>query len=161
MLLVKKRSLLLWTITAFTIAHSITLALATLRILQVSPAFTEPAIALSIVFLGVELVRHYQNRNGLAFKFPWLVAFIFGLLHGLGFAGALRDVGLPENNIPMTLFLFNVGVEFGQLAFVTAMLVLIGAMKRLNFQFPRWTYRVPAYTIGTLAMYWFIERLPV
>src|SRR5262249_52754463 len=116
-LLVRKRSSLLWTITAFTIAHSMTLALATLRVLQVSPAFTEPAIALSIAFVGVELIRHYQNKSGLAFRFPWLVAFLFGLLHGLGFAGALRDVGLPENNIPMTLLLFNVGVELGQLAF--------------------------------------------
>jgi hydrogenase/urease accessory protein HupE len=158
-LLVAKRSSLLWTITAFTIAHSITLALATLRILQVSPAFTEPAIALSIAFVGVELVRHYQNKNGLAFKFPWLVAFLFGLLHGLGFAGALRDVGLPQDNIPTALFLFNVGVELGQLTFVTVVLLLIAIIKRLSFQFPKWSYKIPPYMIGTMAMYWFIERL--
>jgi len=114
---------------------------------------------LSIAFVGVELVRHYQNKNGLAFRFPWLVAFLFGLLHGLGFAGALRNVGLPENNIPTALFLFNVGVELGQLAFVTAMWLLIAVIKKFSFQFPKWTYKLPAYGIGSVAMYWFIERL--
>jgi len=158
-LLVAKRSSLLWTITAFTIAHSITLALATLKILQVTPSFTEPAIALSIAFVGVELVRHYQNKNGLAFRFPWLVAFLFGLLHGLGFAGALRDVGLPQDNIPMALFLFNVGVELGQLTFVTMVLLLVAIINRLNFSFPKWSYKIPPYMIGSMAMYWFIQRL--
>jgi hydrogenase/urease accessory protein HupE len=158
-LLVAKRSSLLWTITAFTIAHSITLALATLRMLEVSPSFTEPAIALSIAFVGVELVRHHQNKDGLAFRFPWLVAFLFGLLHGWGFAGALRDVGLPQDNIPMALFLFNVGVELGQLTFVTIVLLLITGIKRLSFQFPKWSYKIPPYMIGTMAMYWFIQRL--
>lgn len=100
LMLVRKRSLLVWTITAFTIAHSITLALATLHIVKVSSAFTEAAIALSIVFLGVELIHHYQGKNGLAFKFPWLVSFLFGLLHGLGFASALSDVGLPSIIFP-------------------------------------------------------------
>jgi len=157
-LLVKKRSLLIWTITAFTIAHSITLALATLQIVKVSSAFTEAAIALSIVFLGVELVHHYQGKKGLAFMFPWLVSFLFGLLHGLGFASALSDVGLPQHNIPMALFLFNVGVELGQLSFVMLMLVLIALIKRIRFKFPNWVYKAPAYTVGILAMYWFIER---
>jgi hydrogenase/urease accessory protein HupE len=159
LLLVRTRSLLIWTITAFTIAHSITLALATLHIVNVSSAFTEAAIALSIVFLGVELVHHYQGKNGLAFKFPWLVSFLFGLLHGLGFATALSDVGLPQNNIPMALFLFNVGVELGQLSYVTLMLLLIAVIKRPRFQFPAWSVRIPAYVIGTLATYWFIERV--
>jgi len=159
LLLVRKRSLLIWTITAFTIAHSITLALATLHVVKVSSGFTEAAIALSIVFLGVELLRHYQGKDGLTFKFPWLVSFLFGLLHGLGFASALSDVGLPQNNIPMALFLFNVGVELGQLSFVTLMLLLIAAIKRPRFQFPAWSVRLPAYIIGTLAVYWFIERV--
>ena len=159
LLLVGKRSLLIWTITAFTIAHSITLALAILHIVKVSSAFTEAAIALSIVFLGVELIHHYQGKNGLAFKFPWLVSFLFGLLHGLGFASALSDVGLPRHNIPMALFLFNVGVELGQLSFVTLMLLLIAVIKLARFQFPKWTLRLPAYALGTLAMYWFIERV--
>ena len=158
LLLVKKRSRLIWTITAFTIAHSITLALATLHIINVSASFTEAAIALSIVFLAVELVRHYRGNNGFAYHYPWLVSFLFGLLHGFGFASALQDVGLPENNIPLALFLFNVGVEAGQLAFVFVMLLIIAAIRRLKFQLPQWSYKLPAYLIGTLAMYWFIER---
>ena len=160
-LLVRKRSLLIWTITAFTIAHSITLALATLHVVKVSSVFTEAAIALSIVFLGVELVHRHQGRNGLAFQFPWLVSFLFGLLHGLGFASALNDVGLPQHNIPMALFLFNVGVELGQLSFVMLMLLLITAMKRTRLRLPNWIYRAPAYMVGVLAMYWFIERVLV
>lgn len=159
LLLVKKRTLLIWTITAFTIAHSITLALATLHIIKVSTAFTEAAIALSIVFLAVELVRHYKGFNGFLYHYPWLVAFMFGLLHGLGFASALQDIGLPENNIPMALFLFNVGVELGQLAFVLVLLLIMTSIRRLKLEWSLWIYNVPAYFIGTLAMYWFIERL--
>lgn len=159
LLLVKKRSLLIWTITAFTIAHSITLALATLHIITVSPAFTEAAIALSIVFVAVELLRHYKGINGFAYHYPWLVSFLFGLLHGLGFAGALQDVGLPQNNIPLALFLFNVGVEAGQLAFVFVMLLLMAGIRQLKFRLPQWSYKIPAYIIGTMAMYWFIERV--
>ena len=159
LLLVKKRSRLIWTITAFTIAHSITLALATLNIINVSASFTEAAIALSIVFLAIELLRHYKGINGFAYHFPWLVSFLFGLLHGLGFASALQDVGLPENNIPLALFLFNVGVEAGQLAFVFVILLLMAGIRRTRFQLPHWSYKLPAYTIGTMAMYWFIERV--
>ena len=159
LLLVKKRSRLIWTITAFTIAHSITLALATLHFINVSASFTEAAIALSIVFLAVELLRHYKGINGFAYHFPWVVSFLFGLLHGLGFASALQDVGLPENNIPLALFLFNIGVEAGQLAFVFVMLLIIAGIKRLRFQMPQWSYKLPAYMIGTMAMYWFIERV--
>jgi hydrogenase/urease accessory protein HupE len=159
LLLVKKRSRLIWTITAFTVAHSITLALATLNIINVSASFTEAAIALSIVFLAVELLRHYKGINGFAYHFPWLVSFLFGLLHGLGFASALQDVGLPENNIPLALFLFNVGVEAGQLAFVFVMLFLMAGIRRTRFQLPQWSYKLPAYMIGTMAMYWFIERV--
>lgn len=161
LLLVKKQSRLVWTITAFTIAHSITLALATLHIIAVSSAFTEAAIALSIVFLAVELVYHYRGHNGFGWHYPWLVSFAFGLLHGLGFAGALQDVGLPENNIPLALFLFNVGVEAGQLAFVFAILGLMAILDKLHLQWPGWMYKLPAYCIGTLAMYWFIERVTI
>jgi len=159
LLLVKKRSRLIWTITAFTIAHSITLALATLHIINVSAAFTEAAIALSIVFLAVELLRHYKGANGFAYYYPWVVSFMFGLLHGLGFASALQDVGLPGNNIPFALFLFNMGVEAGQLAFVFAMLLLMAAIKRSGIQLPQVSYKMPAYMIGTMAMFWFIERV--
>jgi len=130
-----------------------------LHIINISAAFTEAAIALSIVFLAVELMRHYKGINGFAYHFPWLVSFLFGLLHGLGFASALQDVGLPENNIPLALFLFNVGVEAGQLAFVFVMLLLMAGFRRTRFQLPQWSYKLPAYMIGTMAMYWFIERL--
>jgi len=159
LLLVKKRSRLFWTITAFTIAHSITLALATLHVITVSSSFTEAAIALSIAFLAVELVHHYRGQDGLTYKFPWIVSFLFGLLHGLGFASALSDVGLPENNIPLALFLFNVGVELGQLAFVLVMLLIIAGIRRLRIHLPAWSYQIPAYVIGSLAMYWFVERV--
>jgi len=159
LLLVKKRSRLIWTITAFTIAHSITLALATLQIIKVSASFTEAAIALSIAFLAVELVRHYKGVNGFAYYYPWLVSFLFGLLHGLGFASALQDVGLPQNNIPLALFLFNVGVEAGQLSFVFVMLLLMALIRRSIVRLPQWSYKLPAYMIGTMAMYWIIERV--
>lgn len=159
LLLVKKRSKLIWTITAFTIAHSITLALATLHIIKVPGAFTETAIALSIVFLAVELLNHNKGKNGFAYHYPWIVSFLFGLLHGLGFASALQDTGLPENNIPLALLLFNAGVEAGQLIFVFVMLLLMAVIRQLKFRFPEWIFKVPAYLIGTLAMYWFIARL--
>jgi hydrogenase/urease accessory protein HupE len=159
LLLVKKRSRLIWTITAFTIAHSITLALATLHIIKVSASFTEAAIALSIAFVAAELLRHYKGLNGFAYYYPWLVSFLFGLLHGLGFASALQDVGLPENNIPLALFLFNVGVEAGQLSFVFVMLLLMALIRRSIVRWPQWSHKLPAYIIGTLAMYWFIERM--
>ena len=159
LLLVTKRSTLIWTITAFTIAHSITLALATFHIIKVSSSFTEAAIALSIVFLAVELLRHYKGTDGFAYHYPWLVSFLFGLLHGLGFASALQDVGLPENNIALALFLFNVGVEAGQLVFVFVLLLLMAVIRRLSFNWPQWLYKTPAFCIGTLAMYWCIERV--
>ena len=159
LLLVRKRSRLIWTITAFTIAHSITLALATLHIVKVSGAFTESAIALSIVFLAVELLRHYNGKNGLTYQYPWMVSFMFGLLHGLGFASALQDIGLPDNNLPLALFLFNAGVEMGQLAFVFLMLPVLSVSMRLSLKFPNWISKTPAYFIGTLAVYWFIDRV--
>lgn len=159
MLLVKNRSTLFWTITAFTIAHSITLALATFNILKVPGAFTEAAIALSIVFLAIEILRHYKGKDGFAFHYPWIVSFLFGLLHGLGFAGALQDMGLPENNLLSALFLFNLGVEFGQLAFVFVILMILTGIRKINFTInPRQKYLAP-YFIGSLAMYWVIERV--
>ena len=90
-----------------------------------------------------------------------MISFLFGLLHGLGFASALQDVGLPENNIPLALVLFNTGVEIGQLVFVFLILVIAAGIRKINFQWPRWAYKTPAYVIGTLAMYWFIERLMI
>ena len=159
LLLVKKRSTLIWTITAFTIAHSITLALATLNIVNVPGAFTEAAIALSIVFLAIEIIRHYKGKDGFAFQYPWIVSFLFGLLHGLGFAGALQDMGLPENNILSALFLFNLGVEFGQLAFVFVMLMIMAGIRKVHFTIQPWQKYLAPYFIGSLAMYWVIERV--
>lgn len=159
MLLVQKKFNLLWTITAFTVAHSLTLALATFNIIRVSSTFTEAAIAMSIVFLAVEIVHQYQGKKGLMSTYPWAVSFFFGLLHGLGFAGALQDVGLPPNDIHLALFLFNTGVEFGQLLFVMAALIVITCIKRIQIPFPKWAHQIPAYIIGAFAMFWLLERL--
>jgi hydrogenase/urease accessory protein HupE len=158
-LLVRGRRRLLITITAFTVAHSITLALATLHIIQVLPSPVEAVIALSIMFLAVELVRHYHGIDHLTYRFPWIVAFTFGLLHGLGFAGALAQVGLPQNSIPFALFLFNAGVEIGQLFFVFTVLLLMWFIKLLFSKIPVWTKWIPPYAIGAMAGYWFIERM--
>jgi hydrogenase/urease accessory protein HupE len=158
-LLVQKRTKLFWTITAFTLAHSITLALATLQMVAVPAAFTEALIALSIVFLAVEIVKHHQGIHGFTSQHPWIVAFLFGLLHGLGFASALQDVGLPESNIPLALFLFNVGVELGQLVFVFVVLFLIAGVSKIPFRTKSWhKYAIP-YAIGTMAVFWLVERI--
>lgn len=147
------------TITAFTAAHSITLALAALGFVHVPQAPIEAAIALSIVFVAVEIVRRYQGCEGVAARAPWIVAFGFGLLHGFGFAGALSETGLPETHVPLALLFFNLGVEAGQLAFVAAILALIALSQKLRFSLPDWAPRVPAYGIGSIAMFWTIERV--
>lgn len=148
------------TITAFTIAHSITLALSTLGLVQVSQAPVEAVIALSIVFLARELLLLRRGQPGLTSRAPWLVAFIFGLLHGLGFAGALREIGLPQGDIPLALLAFNLGVEAGQLAFVAAVLLVMALGKRLRPKtLPNWLGQVPAYAIGTIAAFWTLERI--
>ena len=157
-LLVKKRRKLVWTITSFTLAHSITLALATLGVIHIPSAPVEACIALSIMFVGVELIHNMQGRTGIASKFPWLVAFTFGLLHGLGFAGALAQVGLPDKAIPLALFLFNAGVEIGQLIFVFAMLSIIWMFRNYLKRAPLWMKWIPPYVIGSMAAFWFIER---
>ena len=150
---------LLATITAFTVAHSLTLAAATLGLVHVSQAPVEAAIALSIVFVAAEIVHGLQGRPGLTAHAPWLVAFAFGLLHGLGFAGALAEVGLPERAIPLALLFFNVGVEVGQLVFVAGVLTVLGAVARVQIAWPRWATAIPAYAIGAVAMFWVIERV--
>jgi len=157
-LIVGHRRRLLITITAFTLAHSLTLAAATLGLVHVPQAPVEAAIALSIVFVAAEIVHGLQGRPGLTARAPWVVAFSFGLLHGLGFAGALAEVGLPQRAIPLALLFFNVGVELGQLAFVSgvwAVLRLAGGVPR---PWPRWAQALPAYAIGAVAMFWVIER---
>ncbi len=151
--------LLVKTVTAFTVAHSITLALATLGYVHVPPAPVEALIALSIVFVAVEIVRLHQGQEGLTARAPWLVAFGFGLLHGLGFAGALSEVGLPARHIPVALLFFNVGVEVGQLAFIAAVLGLMALARWIRFARPRWADMAIPYAVGSIAMFWVIERV--
>ncbi|HSF15096.1 MAG TPA: HupE/UreJ family protein [Vicinamibacteria bacterium] len=156
-LIVDSRRRLLVTITAFTLAHSITLAMATLGVVHVPQAPVEAAIALSIVFVAAEIVHGLQGRPGLTARAPWVVSFSFGLLHGLGFAGALAEVGLPERAIRLALLFFNVGVELGQVLFVGGVWAVL-LVHRPERTWPRWVQAVPAYAIGAMAMFWVIER---
>jgi hydrogenase/urease accessory protein HupE len=157
LLLVPGRRMLIWTITSFTLAHSVTLAAATLGWVRVPQAPVEAVIALSILFVAMEIVHWKQGRPGITRRWPWLVAFTFGLLHGFGFAGALNEIGLPEHAIPPALLFFNVGVELGQLAFIAAVLLAWALLKRLSW--PDWAWRVPVYAIGSMAAFWTIERI--
>lgn len=159
LLLVNGWRRLVGTITAFTLAHSITLAAATLGYVYVPQAPVEAVIALSILFLATEIIHNWQGRPGLAKRFPWLVAFIFGLLHGFGFAGALAEIGLPEQSIPLALLFFNVGVELGQLIFVAVVLGAVWALRQLaQRQSLRWGEVATTYAIGGIAAFWLIER---
>ena len=166
LLLTRGAMQLVKTITAFTLAHSITLALATLDLVHVRSAPVEACIALSIVFVAAEIVHARQGRPGLTARAPWIVAFAFGLLHGFGFAGALREVGLPDDAIPLALLFFNVGVELGQLLFVAAVVLLRQLLRWMGRRLarhqrlpaPAWAWRIVPYAIGTLAMLWLLER---
>jgi hypothetical protein len=146
------------TVTAFTVAHSITLALATLGFVHVPQRPVEAVIALSIVFVAAEILHRRQGRAGITARAPWIVAFTFGLLHGFGFAGALSEIGLPQGQIPLALLFFNLGVEVGQLLFIAAVLSFIAVIRRIRMPFPRWAELVPAYAIGSVAMFWVIQR---
>ena len=159
LLVVKGWRKLVGTITAFTFAHSITLALASLGFAHVPGPPVEAVIALSIVFVAAEIIRGRQGKSGLTERWPWIVAFIFGLLHGFGFASALREVGLPQTSLPLALLMFNVGVEAGQLMFVAAMLVVYLAVRRIRVTTPEWAWRIPPYAIGSVAAFWMIERV--
>ena len=150
---------LVWTITAFTVAHSITLAGATLGYLHVPQQPVEAIIALSILFLATEIVHSRRGRPGYAERWPWLVAFIFGLLHGFGFAGALAETGLPEHAIPFALVFFNIGVELGQLAFVAIVLTSGWLIHRIKLFPLRSAEMITSYAIGSVAAYWTIERV--
>ena len=160
-MIVKSTRRLLVTITAFTVAHSITLSLATLGVLHVPGPPVEAIIALSIVFVAGEIIHQRQGREGIASRKPWVVAFAFGLLHGLGFASALAQVGLPENSIPLALLFFNVGVEIGQVLFIIAVLAVYRLLTKLvagRFELARLA-PIQAYAIGGLASYWVFERV--
>jgi hydrogenase/urease accessory protein HupE len=158
-ILIKGARRLLWTITAFTAAHSITLAVATLGYVHVPPPPVEASIALSIVFLASEILHTRAGRPGLTYRQPWIVAFLFGLLHGLGFAGALSAVGLPPNAVPTALLFFNVGVEIGQILFIVAVLTLMAGLRRMSLPQKPWLAHLPVYAIGTIAAYWTIQRI--
>ncbi len=147
------------TVTAFTVAHSITLVAATLGWVHVPGPPVEAIIALSIVFVAAEVVHGLRGKPGLTARAPWLVAFSFGLLHGLGFAGALAEVGLPQLAIPVALLMFNVGVEVGQLLFVAAVLALIALLGRLPWRPRARLQYITPYAIGTVAMFWVFERV--
>lgn len=187
-LLVSGVGRLVATVTAFTVAHSITLGAATLGFVNVPGAPVEATIALSILFLATELARRRivtvpgvattagaahvagvaaanegpgtarSAADSLAERFPWVVAFSFGLLHGFGFAGALSEVGLPQQAIPLALLFFNVGVELGQLAFIAAVLGGAWLLRRAAVGVPVWAPRATAYVIGSVAAFWVFER---
>ena len=159
LLIVQGRRRLLVTVTAFTLAHSITLAAATLGFVHVPGPPVEATIALSIVFLAGELIKVNRGQPSLTARAPWLVAFAFGLLHGFGFAGALASVGLPRAEIPLALLTFNLGVELGQILFVLAALAAVWLLGRIRRESPSWAAQVPAYGIGTVAAFWLVERL--
>jgi hypothetical protein len=159
MLLVRDTRTLIKTISGFTLAHSITLAAAALGYVHIPAAPVEAAIALSIVYVAVEVVNARENRTSLAQRAPWVIAFGFGLLHGLGFAGALAEVGLPAHAIPAALLVFNVGIEIGQLSFVVLLLLAAEALWRMAPQLVARLAWAPPYVIGSTASFWLIERL--
>lgn len=147
------------TITAFTLAHSITLALATLGWIVLPGPPVEAVVALSIAFVAAEIVAGMRGHPGMTTRAPWVVAFAFGLLHGLGFASALAQIGLPDNAVALALLMFNVGVEVGQLLFVAALLPVIALVARASARWPGWLRFLPPYAIGTVAMFWVVERI--
>ena len=158
LLIVTDRWMLVKTVTAFTLAHSITLAIATLGSVSAPAKPLNAAIALSILFLGPEIVRRWRGETSLTLRHPWLVAFAFGLLHGFGFASGLAAMGLPHAEIPLALLLFNVGVELGQLGFVGVVLALERSFRTLEIRWPRFVEALPAYAVGSLGAYWTIQR---
>jgi hydrogenase/urease accessory protein HupE len=160
-LIVPSRRMLFWTITAFTAAHSITLSLATLGVVRIPGPPVEASIALSILLLACEIVRSERGAASLTARWPWVVAFSFGLLHGFGFAGALTEIGLPQGDIPLALFSFNVGVELGQLAFIAVVLAFMEAARWLGVSISvgRQARLATTYAIGILAGVWLIERV--
>jgi hypothetical protein len=150
---------LLKTVTAFTVAHSLTLAFATLGLVNIPPAPTEAVISLSIVLLAVEAVRKFGGELTLSERYPWVVAFTFGLVHGLGFAGALSEIGIPQNEVPLALLMFNLGVETGQVLFVVAVSLLLAGVSNLHNRTADGLMRTAPYAIGGLAAFWTIERV--
>ena len=158
MLIVRGGWMLVKTITAFTVAHSITLAIATFGYANAPALPLNAAIALSILFLGPEIIRAQRGGTSFTLRHPWVVAFAFGLLHGFGFATALTSAGLPRSDLPVALLSFNIGVEVGQLAFVGVILLLVHSIRLLQVTWPRWIQAVPSYMVGVLGAFWTIQR---
>ena len=158
LLLSKGFRLLLKTITSFTVGHSISLALATLGLVNVPAPPLNAAIALSIVFLAAELVRAGRGETSVTIRRPWLVSFAFGLIHGLGFASALVSLGLPQSAVPLALLFFNIGVEIGQVLFILIALALLASWRRMELRLPAWGEPLPAYAMGSIAAVWFVGR---
>ncbi len=158
LLIVRGRWMLLKTISAFTAAHSITLAIATLGYARAPLPPLNAAIALSILFLGPEIVRSGRGQTSLTIRYPWVVAFLFGLLHGFGFASGLSTTGMPKAEIPWALLWFNGGVELGQLAFVALALGLERSFRVLEVRWPRVVEALPGYAVGSLGAFWTIQR---
>ena len=161
LLIVKRRWMLLKTITGFTVAHSITLGVATLGYATVPEVPLNAAIALSILFLGPEIIRSWRGQTSFTIRHPWVVAFAFGLLHGFGFASALTSAGLPRTDLPLALLSFNVGVEIGQLCLVGLVLLLERSFRVLEIRWPRWAEALPGYTVGSLGAFWTIQRIAI
>jgi hypothetical protein len=159
LLIVKDGWMLLKTVTAFTVAHSVTLAVATLGYASAPALPLNAAIALSILFLGPEIVRSWRGETSFTIRHPWVVAFAFGLLHGFGFATALTSAGLPRADLPEALLSFNVGVELGQLGFVALILGLARSFRVLEIHWPRWMQALPGYTVGALGAFWTLQRV--
>ena len=161
MLIVKDRWVLVKTVTAFTVAHSITLAIATLGYAQIPIAPLNAALALSILFLGPEIVRCWRGETSFTIQHPWVVAFAFGLIHGFGFASALTSAGLPRTDLPLALLSFNIGVELGQVAFVMLIVLLERSFRQLQIRWPRWVEALPGYAVGSVGAFWTIQRTAI
>jgi hydrogenase/urease accessory protein HupE len=161
LMIVRTPSMLVKTVTAFTVAHSITLAAATLGYVRPPAPPIEAGIALSILFLGLEIIRARQGGTSFTIRHPWVAAFAFGLLHGFGFASAMSTAGLPPADVPLALLSFNVGVEIGQLVFVALVLLLVRGLNLLRVRWPRRAELLPAYVVGSLAAFWLVQRLAV
>ena len=150
---------LIKTVTAFTLSHSVTLTAVTLGFVHMPTKPVEAVIALSIVFVAVEIMHGKRGVVGIAAKAPWVVAFAFGLIHGLGFASGLSDIGLPAGHIPTALLFFSLGVESGHFMFIAAVLAVVALVRRIDIPVPSWVQLVPPYAIGGIAMFWVIQRI--
>jgi hydrogenase/urease accessory protein HupE len=163
LLLVRGWRRVVLTMSAFTATHSLTLTAAALGWVHVPQRPVEACIALSILFVASEIVRAHQGQSGLTQRWPWMISFTFGLLHGFGFAGALSEVGLPQKAIPVALLFFNAGVEVGQLIFIASIfaiwILVRSAARKLTLPHPAWAWRIPPYAIGAVAAFWFLQRI--